>query len=97
MEDLTCSKGANPGTHILRDMEKYTDISPLSVWRMIKTKGWTQFKCLKIENAMNEWRHRKKRTEKDGVLDEQFVQNFRSIEKYVWQDEKNCTFEVPFN
>lgn len=39
----------------------------------------------------------KKRTEKDGTLDEQLVQNFRSVERYVWQDEKNCTFEVPFN
>lgn len=46
----------------------------------------------------NEWmKAQKKRTEKDGTLDEQIVQNFRSVEKYVWQDEKNCTFEVPFN
>ena len=39
----------------------------------------------------------KRKTERDGVLAERFIQNSSSIEKYVWQDEKRTTREEPFN
>ena len=96
VEELICSQEENPGTHLSpREIEKETGISRSSIQRMVKRSGYKQFKRLKTPR-MNE-NAKKRRKERAGNLVERFDKNGRSIEKCVWQDEKDFTLEVPFN
>ena len=61
---------------------------------MVKKNGWKQYKRIKTPR-MSEGT-KKRRTEKAGALAERFS-NKRSVEKCVWQDEKDFTLEVPLN
>ena len=78
-----------------KEIEKHTGISRSSVIRMVKKNGWKQFKRVKTPRVSEETK--KRRTERAGALAERFSKNSRSIEKCVWQDEKDFTLEVPLN
>ena len=62
--------------------------------RMVKENGWKQYKRIKT-SRMSEGT-KKRRTERAGALAKRFS-NKRSVEKCVWQDEKDFTLEVPLN
>ena len=77
-----------------REIERHTGIKRSSIVRMVKKNGWKQYKRIKTPR-MSEGT-KKRRTERAGALTEKFS-NKRSVEKYVWQDEKDFTLEVPLN
>ena len=95
VEDLVCSQEENPGTHLSpREIEKVTSISRTPVRRMVKRRGLKQFKRVKTPRMSSATQQR--RTERAGALAEKFSKK-RSIERCVWQDEKDFTVDVPFN
>ena len=78
-----------------REIEKHTGVSRSSVRRIVKRKGMKSFKHLKTPRMSEATRER--RTERAGALAERFGKNGRTIERCVWQDEKDFTLEVPLN
>ena len=95
VEQLICSQEDSPGTHMSpREIERNTGIKRSSVVRMIKKNGWKQYKRMKTPRMTEGTK--KRRTERAGALAERFSSK-RSIEKCVWQDEKDFTLEVPMN
>ena len=62
--------------------------------RMVKTRGLRQFKRLKTPHMSNATKER--RTSRAGELAKRFAHK-RSIEKCVWQDEKDFPLQVPTN
>ena len=61
---------------------------------MLKQRGLKQFKRVKTPRMSSATQQR--RTERAGALAEKFSRK-RSIERCVWQDEKDFTVDVPFN
>ena len=95
VEQLVCSQDESPGTHMSpREMEKHTGIERSSIVRMVKKNGWKQYKRIKTPRMSKGTK--KRRTERAGALSERFS-NKRSVEKCVWEDEKDFTLEVPLN
>ena len=95
VKQLICSQEESPGTHMSpRKIERHTGIKRSSIIRMVKKNGWKQYKHIKTLQ-MSEGT-KKQRTERAGALAERFS-NKRSVEKCVWQDEKDFTLEVPLN
>ena len=95
VEQLICSQEESPGTHLSpREIEKQTGIKRSSVMRIVKKNGWKQFKRIKTPRMSESTKVR--RTERSGALAERFSET-RSVEKCVWQDEKDFTLEVPIN
>ena len=95
VEQLICSQEESPGTHMSpRETERHTGIKRPSIVRMVKNNGWKQYKWIKT-SRMSEGT-KKRRTERAGALAERFS-NKMSVEKCVWQDEKDFTLEVPLN
>ena len=95
VEQLICSQEDSPGTHKSpREIEKMTGIKRASVRRMVKRNGWKQYKRIKTPRVSEGTR--KRRTERSGALAERFS-NKRSVEKCVFQDEKDFTLDVPIN
>ena len=77
-----------------REIERHTGIKRSSIVRMVKKNGWKQYKWIKTPRMSEETK--KQRTERAGALAERFS-NKRSVEKFVWQDKKDFTLEVPLN
>ena len=95
VEELICSQEEAPGTHKSpREIEKITGIKRTSVRRMVKRNGWKQYKRIKTPRMSEGTKQR--RTERAGALAERFSSK-RSIEKIVFQDEKDFTLDVPIN
>ena len=93
--DLICSQEKNPGTHLSpRKIEKVTDISQMSVRRMVKRRGLKQFKRVKAPRMSSSTQQRP--TERAEALAKIFWKK-RSIERCVKQDEKGFTVDVLFN
>eukprot|EP00111_Clytia_hemisphaerica_P021070 TCONS_00062096-protein len=96
VNELICSQEEKPGTHLSpREIEKHTGIKRSSVIRMVKRNGYKQYKRLKTPRVNAATKQR--RTERAAALAERFGKSKRSIERCVWQDEKDFTLEVPFN
>ena len=92
---LICSQEESPETHISpREIERHTGIKRSSIVRMVRKNGWKQYKQIKT-SRMSEG-PKKRQTERVGALGERFS-NKRSVEKCVWQDEKDFMLEVPLN
>ena len=95
VEELICSQ-EEPHTHLApRKIAEQTGISRTSIRRMIKKRNLKQFKRLKTPQMSEGTRNR--RETRSVNLRERFETNARMIEKTVWQDEKDFTFEVPVN
>ena len=95
VEQLICSQDESTGTHMSpREMERHTGVKRSSIVRMVKKNGWKQYKRIKTPRMSKGTK--KRRTERAGALAERFS-NKRSVEKCVWQDEKDFTLEVPLN
>ena len=95
VEQLICSQEDSPGTHKSpREIEKITGIKRTSVRRMVKRNGWKQYKRIKTPRVSEGTK--KRRTERSGALAERFSHK-RSVEKCVFQDEKDFTLDVPIN
>ena len=77
-----------------REIEKVTSISPTPVRRMVKRRGFKQFKRVKTPRMSSATQQRQ--AERAGALTEKFSRK-RSIERCVWQDENDFTVDVPFN
>ena len=77
-----------------REVEKNTGISRTSVRRMIKRRGLKQFKRLKKITMSSGTQER--RTKRAAALADRF-RKCRSVEKWVWQDKKDFTLDVPLN
>ena len=91
--DLICSQEENPGTHLSpREIEKVTGISRTSVRRMVKRRGLKQFK--RVKTARMSSAPQQRQTEQAGALTEKFSKK-RSMERCVWQDEKDFLVVVP--
>ena len=96
VEDLICSQEENPGTHDApRKIEEKLGISRSSVKRLVKRNELNQFKRIKEPRRDKGQKHR--RSVRASGLVEKFRKNARTIEKLVWQDEKDFTLEVPVN
>ena len=94
-EQIICSQDESPGIHMSpREIDKNTGIKRSSTIKMVKKNSWKQFKWIKTPR-MSEGT-KKQRTERAGALAERFS-NKTSVEKCVWQDEKDFTLEVPLN
>ena len=61
---------------------------------MKKRRGLKQFKRLKTTIMSSGTQER--RTKRDGALADKFRKS-RSVEKWVWQDEKEFTLDAPLN
>ena len=95
VEQLICSQEESPKTHMSpREIERHTGIKRSSIVRMVKKNGWKQYKRIKTPRMSKGTK--KQRTERAGALADRFS-NKRSVEKCVWQDEKDFTLEVPLN
>ena len=77
-----------------KEIERHTGIKRSSIVRMVKKNGWKQYKQIKTPQMREGTK--KRQTERAGALAERFY-NKRSGEKYVCQDEKDFTLEVPLN
>ena len=96
ISELICSQEDKPGTHLSpREIEKCTVIKRSSVVRMVKKNGYQQYKRLKTPRVTAATKQR--RAERATALAEKFGKSKRSIERCVWQDEKDFTLEVLFN
>ena len=78
-----------------QNVGKCTGIKRSSVVRMVKKNGYQQYKRLKTPRVTTATKQR--RAERATALAEKFGKSKRSIERCVWQDEKDFTLEVPFN
>ena len=95
VESLICSQEDKPGSHMSpREIEKHTGISRSSVKRMVNNRGWKQFRRVKTPQMSTTAKER--RTERAGDLAKRFAHK-RSIERCVWQDEKDFSLQVPLN
>jgi len=96
VEMLICSQEESPGTHKSpQGIAPMVGISRSSVKRLVKRRGYKQFKRLKTPRMSETTRQR--RTERSGRLADCFEKNPRLIEKCAFQDEKDFTLEVPLN
>ena len=96
VDELICSQEDDEGTHEPpRKIAETLQVSRSSVKRMIKASEINQFKRMseprRDEGALE------RRTRRANGLVERFEKNPRSIEKLVWQDEKDFPLEVPLN
>eukprot|EP00111_Clytia_hemisphaerica_P015309 TCONS_00045177-protein len=89
VEQLICSQEESPG-----EIEKITGIKRSSVRRTVKRNGWKQYKRIKTPRVTEGTK--KRRTERSGALAERFSHK-RSVEKCVFQDEKDFTLDVLIN
>ena len=95
IENLICSQEDNPGSQMLpREVEKNTGISCTSIRRMIKRRGMKQFKHLKTTMMSSGMQERQ--IKRAGALVDRIGKNV-SVEKCVWQDEKDFILDVPLN
>ena len=62
---------------------------------MVKRNGLKNYKQVKTPRMSNATK--KRQTERAAALAEKFGKSKRSIERCVWQDEKDFTLEVPIN
>ena len=96
IEELTCWQEQAPYTNLAPSkIAEQTGISRSSIRRMAKRRNFRQFKRVKTPKMIDGWRNRKYASA--IVLAEKFERNTRMIEKAVWQDEKDFTFDVPVN
>ena len=96
VEELISSQESEPGSHSSpRGIAQQIGISHSSVRRLIKKKGFRQFKRLKTPRMSTGTRER--RSTRAAALAEKFERYPRMIEKAVWQDEKDFTLDVPLN
>ena len=77
-----------------REVEKNTGISRTLVRPMIKRRILKQFKHLKTTMMSSGTQERRRK--RDGALADRFRKS-RSVDKCVWQDEKDFTLDVPLN
>ena len=96
VEELICSQEEQPHTHQApRKIEETTGIPRTSVWRIVKSKGISQFKRVKTPQMNAD--ARKRRVDRALALAHRYERNARMIEKTVWQDEKDFPLHVPVN
>ena len=96
VEEMICSQEDEPGTHVTpRNIAIQLEISHSSVRRIVKDKGYSQFKRLKTPQ-MNE-STRKRRVDRAAGLVQKFKSNPRMIERAVFQDESDFPLQVPLN
>ncbi|XP_066927411.1 uncharacterized protein [Clytia hemisphaerica] len=96
VEEMICSQEEVPGTHISpQEIAPMIGISRSSVKRLVKRRGYKQFKRMKTPRMSEVTRQR--RTERSGRLADRFERNPRLIEKCAFQDEKDFSLEVPLN
>ena len=96
VEEMICSQEDQPGTHETpRKIAEEIEISHSSVCRIVRDKGYNQFKRLKTPQ-MNE-ATRKRRVDRASGLAEKFAKNPRMIERAVFQDESDFPLQVPLN
>lgn len=96
VEQLICSQEEQPGTHKSpQEIAPLIGISRSSVKRLVKRRGYKQFKRMKTPRMTETTSQR--RTERAGRLADRFESNPRLIEKCAFQDEKDFPLEVPLN
>ena len=96
VEQMICSQEEQPGTHKSpQEIAPLIGISRSSVKRLVKRRGYKQFKRIKTPRMTEGTRQR--RTERAGRLADRFERNPRLVEKCVFQDEKDFPLEVPLN
>ena len=96
VEEMICSQEDEPGTHVTpRNIATELQISHTSVRRIVKDKGYSQFKRLKTPQ-MND-ATRKRRVDRAAGLVQKFKSNPRLIERAVFQDESDFPLQVPLN
>ena len=95
IKNLICSQQGSPGSHLSpRKVEESIGISRTSVRRMIKRRGLKQFKLL--TTAIMSWGTQERRTKRAGAVADRFRKS-RSVEKYIWYNEKDLILDVPLN
>lgn len=95
VEEMICSQ-EEPGTHLSpNEIAKELNISHMSVRRMVRRKGYKQFKRIKTPHMNDGTRQR--RVERAGNLLDKFQSNPRIIECAVFQDESDFPLQVPTN
>ena len=94
VEELICSQEDFPGTHKSpREIVRNVGISRSSVRRLVKRRKINQFERMKTPHMNNGAIAR--RAMRSGNLAECFDCNPRVVKKFVCQDEKDFTLEVP--
>ena len=95
VEEMICSQD-EPGTHVSPSgIAKELEVSESSVRRMVKRKGYKNYKRMKTP-SMNDGT-RKRRVERSTSLFEKFRKNPRMIERAVFQDESDFPLQIPNN
>lgn len=96
VEELICSQEDEEGTHEPpRKIAEQIQVSRSSVKRMINRRKVNQFK--RMSEPQRDEGALKRRTNRAEELVERFEKNSRSVEKLVWQDEKDFPLQLPLN